>query len=99
MIKGTTPTFTFELAFDASNIVSAYLTFQQGTSIVIEKDMSSALVSEQTISFELSQEDTLKLADYPDCVMQLRFKTNEGKVIGSKLIDVPVIPALKTGEI
>lgn len=99
MIKGTTPTFTFELPFDASTIEAAYLTFQQGTAIAFEKDMTSATKEGQFISFQVAQKDTLGLADSPDVTIQFRCKTADGRVYASGLIEVPVVPTLKDVEI
>ena len=99
MVKGTTPTFTFTLPFDASTVEVAYLTFQQGNSVAFEKDMTSATTEGQSISFLVTQKDTLGLADSPDVTIQFRCKTSDGKVYASGLIEVPVVPTLKDVEI
>lgn len=60
LIKGTTPTFQFTFdVIDPSDITSAYLTVKQGGAIVLEKDISSAVVGDGTISWQLTQYDTL----------------------------------------
>lgn len=99
MVKGTTPTFTFTLPFDASTVEVAYLTFQQGNSVAFEKGMTSATTEGQSISFLVTQKDTLGLADSPDVTIQFRCKTSDGKVYASGLIEVPVVPTLKDVEI
>lgn len=60
IIRGTTPTieFTFKVV-DVSNISSAVLTIKQNGQIVVEKDKSSAAIGESSISWTLSQEESL----------------------------------------
>lgn len=64
IIRGTTPTITFTFsAVEVSDIAVAYLTLKQGA-VLVEKDIAAALIDAEnnTLSWTLAQEDTLKLA-------------------------------------
>lgn len=62
IIRGTTPTLEFTYRdITVSDITTAILTLSQSGQIVIEKDLTSATVGEDTISWELTQEETLSL--------------------------------------
>lgn len=63
IIRGTTPTieYTFKTV-NVDNIVTAYLTIMQRGVVIIEKDLSQADIGENSLSYLLSQEETLSLA-------------------------------------
>lgn len=63
IIRGTTPTieYTFKTV-NVDNIVTAYLTIMQRGVVIIEKDLSQADIGEKSLSYSLSQEETLSLA-------------------------------------
>ena len=62
IIRGTTPTikYTFD-AVDPSDITVACLTVEQGGEVTIERGLAAALVGEDSLSWVLTQEDTLGL--------------------------------------
>lgn len=60
IIRGTTPVIEYTFKRVAvSDIATAIVTIKQGTEILIEKDKSQAEVGETTISWKLTQEETL----------------------------------------
>ena len=63
IIRGTTPTiqYTFNVV-DTSDIASAYMTLKQNDIIVIEKSLEDAEIEEDSVSWMLTQEETLSLA-------------------------------------
>lgn len=62
IIRGTTPTITYEFKnIDVSDITVAYLTIKQANEILVEKTLADATVGEDSLSWELTQEDTLGL--------------------------------------
>lgn len=62
IIRGTTPTITFTFSEIAvADISTAYLTIRQGCGTVIEKDLSTASVGEDSLTWTLSQTETLLL--------------------------------------
>ena len=62
IIRGTTPIliFTFD-TIDVADVDVAYLTIIQNGVTVISKDLTEASVGENTISWQLSQSETLKM--------------------------------------
>ena len=62
IIRGTTPTITFTFAdIDVNNISVAIMTVKQSGEIVIEKTLADASIGEDSLSWKLTQEDSLKL--------------------------------------
>lgn len=62
IVIGTTPTITYTFkVVPVNSIVTADLTIRQRTGIVLEKHLSDATVGENTLSWTLTQEETLSL--------------------------------------
>lgn len=62
IIIGTTPTVTYTFStVDVSDIVSSRLTVMQSGSIIIDKDLDDATVGENSLSYTLTQAETLAL--------------------------------------
>lgn len=103
MFRGTTPTLTFNLPFNASELEIYYITIGQlsGLSVesVIEKDQDDCESSGKQITLKLTQADTLKLhADYPVCI-QIRAKKPNGDALASKWIKTTADAIIKEGVI
>ena len=96
MIRGTTPTLKFTLPFEASKIETVYITIVQ-SDITINKETQDCVLSESTIETTLTQEETLSLKDSYATKMQLRVKTNDGKVLASQIFDLKVEDVLYDG--
>ena len=60
MYRGTTPTLTFALPFQAGIIKNLFITFSQKGQIVLEKTTADCGLIGNTIELNLTQEDTLK---------------------------------------
>lgn len=62
IIKGTTPTivYTFDTV-DVSTITAAYLTIKKGSDVVLERDLSTASAGEKTLSWTLTQAESLSV--------------------------------------
>lgn len=68
IIRGTTPTLQYKFKeINVADITSAYLTIKSKTTI--EKDLSSAVVGDKTISWTLSQTETLSFGDSVSCMI------------------------------
>lgn len=99
MIRGTTPTLTFNLPFDASNIKTAWVTFSQFNVEVFTLENEELAMDGLTISAKLTQEQTLSLSKNDDVEIQLRILTNSGDAIASNIMKTSVSNILKDGEI
>ena len=78
IIIGTTPTITYTFkVVPVSSIVKAVLTVKERGTNIIEKDLSDAIVGEDTLSWTLTQEETLQLGA-KTATMMLNWKTEDG---------------------
>lgn len=98
MIRGTTPTFTFNLPFDVSNVKSAYITLKSN-GVEVEKGLEDCTLSETTIATTLTQEETLKLPKNRRAQIQLRVLTNDNNAFATEIFTVEVADILKEGVI
>ena len=85
IIKGTTPTlkYTFNTV-DVSSITTAYLTIKVDNDSThdIEKDLTSATVEAKSISWTLTQSETLSFKD--SISVMINWKTDDGTRGASK---------------
>lgn len=62
IVMGTTPTITYKFkSVDVENITTAILTIKAGPVIRIELDLTEATIGEDTISWTLTQAQTLSV--------------------------------------
>lgn len=77
IIRGTTPTLIYKFKIvDVSEITKAYLTIKQG-SILIEKSLNDAVPGTDTLSWTLTQEETLSIGTRQASIM-LNWVTADG---------------------
>ena len=78
IIIGTTPTITYTFkVVPVDSITSAILTIKERGVNIIEKDLTDATVGEDTLSWTLTQEETL-LIGTRTATMMLNWKTEDG---------------------
>ena len=98
MIRGTTPTNTFNVDVDLTDAVAIYITYVQGDQTIFEKDIDDITVESDKLTVNLSQEDTLKLSP-KEVRIQIRAKFADGTAIASNIITTMANAILKDGEI
>ena len=77
IIRGTTPTLIYKFKIvDVAEIIKAYLTIKQG-SILIEKSLNDAVPGTDTLSWTLTQEETLSIGTRQASIM-LNWVTSDG---------------------
>lgn len=100
MIRGTTPIIVYKFNKNqVGDFTGAFLTLIQGGT-KIEKDITTATVDTEgnTIGWALTQDDTLKLDEKKDALIQIRYKV--GDVAGASSVQkIPVGRILKEGVI
>lgn len=91
IIKGTTPTiiYTFN-EISVSNITAAVLTIKVGSSIIIEKNLAAATVGNKSLSWKLSQEESLAASGNAE--MMLNWVLGDGTRGASKTTSVTFAP-------
>ena len=78
IIIGTTPTITYKFKIvDVSEITVAILTIKERGVNIIELNLSDATVGEDSLSWTLTQEETL-LIGTRTATMMLNWKTEDG---------------------
>lgn len=78
IIIGTTPTITYTFkVVPVSSIVTAVLTIKQSTGIVLEKTLADATVGTNTLSWTLTQAETLALG-MKDGTVMMNWLTADG---------------------
>ena len=85
MIRGTTPSIVFKLKdIPISTLYNFYLTFTQNGKVIFEKTKDSPGVSvnedENTITADLTVDETLSFKADEELIVQLMVVTVEGKV-------------------
>ena len=83
MIRGTTPTHTFDLPFDESVIDKIRIIYSQNEKSIFKKETDDCEISGNTVKVLLSQEDTLKLKCHFPVEIFVRVVTTDGKALVS----------------
>lgn len=97
--RGTTPVIKCEFPFDTTDLVEAILTIRQLGCVTVEKYIGDANRDGTTLSYTLSQEDTLKLDHKYPIEIQVRAKTTYGSALASLISEIEVGEVLKDGVI
>lgn len=97
--RGTTPEHTFITSLNLSGAESLYITYQQRGKTVLEKTLEDCLLTEDSITVRLSQEDTLKFNWKEDVEIQIRAVLSDGAALASNIMVASAQRILKEGEI
>ena len=90
MIRGTTPTHTFELPFDVSLIKEAKIIYSQSDTQVLCKKAAECEMQGNTITVTLSQEETFKFDCKKMVQIQVRILTHKAEALATDVMEVPV---------
>ena len=99
MRRGTTPTFIFTLPMNATELAAGFVTFAQGTNVVIDKPLSEWKIDGNKVTIDLSQQETLCLDAGCNTEIQMRVRTKSGRALATNITSVPAERILKDGEI
>jgi hypothetical protein len=97
MYRGTTPTISFNLPFEVSNIKRIWVTFSQSNSEVLTVEPTS--LEGKTVNVRLTQRETLLFKPNSLVKVQLRILNTRGDALASQVINFHVNEILKNGEI
>ena len=98
--RGSTPTIEFSFkTVSPKDMETAYLTIKQNSFTKIEKDISQATVNDTTISWELTQEETLRINKKFKCEIQMRYRLTNGFADASPTYEEDIYNILKAGVI
>ena len=102
MIKGTTPTLQFNLPIDTATLKAAEVMVQYVDSnkeVTIVKTLDECEVTANTITTQLTQEETLQLPAPSFVSIQLRVLTIDDVALSSDIFTTTVKRLLKEGVI
>ena len=97
--RGTTPTHRFNTDIDLTQAEVLYVTYKQGSEIVLEKEKADIDIESDHIEFKLTQEDTLKFNSKGTVSIQIRARFADGTAVASNIISSGAKEILKDGEI
>jgi hypothetical protein len=90
MIRGTTPTHTFNLPLDVSLIKEIKIIYAQSDIQLFCKRKSDCVLEGTTVKTTLSQEETFKFDCKKMVQIQIRALTTDGRAPATEVILVPV---------
>ena len=98
IIRGTTPSIHYNFtSVNVSDITVAVLTIKQGDSVIIEKQLTDAVVDTDSITWTLAQADTL-LISVGKAEIMLNWKTTDG-LRGASKKDALIIESNHINEV
>lgn len=99
MIRGTTPQLTFKLGLSPSKFLILYITAEQSGTTVFERSLDQLVKNEaaKTVSFRLTQEETLGLSDRSPVYIQARGLLADNVAVASKILQIGVDRILREG--
>ncbi len=80
MIRGTTPTITYNFPFSVSDITKFRMYFMQGSETVLTKTEDDCTFSGQAVSTTLTQQETYNFSSKKRLETKARYLLSDGKV-------------------
>lgn len=84
MTRGTTPTHTFVVPIDASDVAKIRVIYSQRGQVILAKDYDT--YQDGKLVVQLSQEETLDFSSTQPVYIQLRVLTLAGEALASEVI-------------
>lgn len=94
MRRGTTPTHTFTLPFSVDNVADALIVYVQGDDEILRKTVSHCHMAGNTLSVDLTQEETLRFSCEKKVQIQVKVRTTEEKALVSNIITIDAAKCL-----
>lgn len=99
MIRGTTPTLTFTVPFDANEIKKIRVIFSQNGNKVLVFEGDRCVADGRDIKIKMTQQETLVLKQNAPVEIQVRVLMKDDTAMASKIITTSVNRILEDGEI
>ena len=97
--RGTTPYNRFNVGVDLREAEVVWLTYKQGSRIVIDKVKDDLEIEENRVTVHLTQKETLALKQNLDVRIQIRARFPDGTAVKSTIVDTTASEILKEGVI
>ena len=92
--RGTTPTHSFTLPFEAELVSDLRITYSQNKKTIFTKGLSDVELDKNEISFILTQQETYMFEVGKEVLVQIKIKTKEGLVLNSDIMTMRVDESL-----
>lgn len=100
MYRGTTPTLTFTLPIKANTITLMNLALSQFGRVLVSKGLADSTIDGKTVSFTLTEEETLKLNGTSNSGVEIQLRIGVGEVrFSSQIFNLPVGRILQEGKL
>lgn len=99
MKRGTTPTISITTDVDLRDCEVLFFTFCQNNKTIIEKTKEDLTFNESGFACDLSQEETLRMANTSIVKCQIRARLSDGKALASNIMSFSPEGILKDGVI
>ena len=90
MIRGTTPTHTFQIPFNTNLVKEIRVSYAQKDVVVVEKSTEDCKLDGMNITVKLTQEETLRFSENVMAALQLRVLLNDGNVLATPVMRLDV---------
>lgn len=97
MRRGTTPTHTFQLPVDASELKEIKIIYAQNGKEVLSKFKKDLALDGEFVSVRLTQEETLKFVTSSPCQIQVRVLALDDDAQASDIVEEKVYQILDGG--
>lgn len=85
LIRGTTPTYQFELPFQINLIKTAFVTFAQGEQIIVNRELTECQCEVNTLEITLTQKETLAFNTNDPIQIQIRVLDKGENALASEI--------------
>jgi hypothetical protein len=90
VIRGTTPTHTFQIPFNTNLLKEIRISYAQRDAVVVEKTTEDCKLDGMNITVKLTQEETLRFSENVVAALQLRVLLNDGNVLATPVLRLDV---------
>ena len=90
MIQGSTPTHTFTLPIDVTDVKEVRILYGQNNTLVFKKLTEDCVLTDKQISVTLTQEDTFQFDEDEPVQIQVRVLTTDNKSLVSPIAKVSI---------
>lgn len=82
-MRGTTPTHVFTLPFDTEAVKTVKVIYAYDGDVILEKETQDCIMESNTVSLNLTQEETILFENNQLIQVQLRVLLQDGKALRS----------------
>lgn len=97
--RGATITNVFDVSIDLTDAVVLYITYKQYGRTVLEKQLEDCTVTQDKITVDLTQAESLKFAENKSVQIQIRARLSDNSAHVSNIMETTASELLKEGVI